>query len=243
MHGSLLFRAIRAISKPTVAMGVTALFAPIAWASLESGENLYAEHCASCHAASLRGSAHGAALSGPSFADKWASASAESFLAYQMSEMPPGQSHSLSPAQHVSIAKYVITESDVDADALLVSSASGLTSAPADAVEVVEFAEAGSVMDMARSAGTFAMRRVDEFRPVTTEELNRPEAADWLNWRRTPDGHAHSPLIDISRDNVSRLSMSWSMAMHEGSNQPTPCLLYTSPSPRDLSTSRMPSSA
>ena len=25
--------------------------------------------------------------------------------------------------------------------------------------------------------------------------------------------------------------------------QPTPCLLYTSPSPRDLSTSRMPSSA
>ena len=26
-------------------------------------------------------------------------------------------------------------------------------------------------------------------------------------------------------------------------NEPTPCLLYTSPSPRDLSTSRMPSSA
>ena len=57
---------------------------------------------------------------------------------------------------------------------------------------------------------------------MSTEELNRPDAADWLNWRRTPDGHGHSPLTKITRDNVSRLSMSWSMAMHEGSNQPTP---------------------
>ena len=111
--------------------------------------------------------------------------------------------NSLSPAQHASIAQYVIDQSGLDADALLVSSAADLTSAPADAVEVVEFAEAGSVMDMARSAGAFAMRRVDDFKPVTTEELNQPDAADWLNWRRTPDGHAHSPLVDISRDNVS----------------------------------------
>ncbi len=29
-------------------------------------------------------------------------------------------------------------------------------------------------------------------------------------------------LTQISRDNVSRLSLDWSMAMHAGSNQPTP---------------------
>ena len=167
------------------------------WAATDTGEGLYGEHCASCHAATLRGSAHGAALSGPAFADKWSGVSAQSFLAYQMAEMPPGEANSLSPAQHANIARYVIDQSGLDADALLVSSAADLTSAPADAVEVVEFAEAGSVMDMARSAGAFAMRRVDDFRPVTTEELNRPDAADWLNWRRTPDGHAHSPLVDI----------------------------------------------
>ena len=222
MNGSLLLKATQARIKQITTIGLAAAISPLSWAATDTGESLYGQHCAGCHAATLRGSAHGAALSGPAFADKWSAASAQSFLAYQMAEMPPGEAQSLSPVQHAAIAQYVISQSDLEADSLLVSSAQTLTSATPDGVEMVEFAEAGSVMDMARSAGAFSMRRVDPFRPVSTEELNRPDAADWLNWRRTPDGHGHSPLTKITRDNVSRLSMSWSMAMHEGSNQPTP---------------------
>ena len=222
MNGSLLLKATQARIKQIATMGLAAAISPLSWAATDTGESLYGQHCAGCHAATLRGSAHGAALSGPAFADKWSAASAQSFLAYQMAEMPPGEAQSLSPVQHAAIAQYVISQSDLEADSLLVSSAQTLTSATPDGVEMVEFAEAGSVMDMARSAGAFSMRRVDPFRPVSTEELNQPDAADWLNWRRTPDGHGHSPLTKITRDNVSRLSMSWSMAMHEGSNQPTP---------------------
>ena len=222
MNGSLLLKATQARIKQITTIGLAAAISPLSWAATDTGESLYGQHCAGCHAATLRGSAHGAALSGPAFADKWSAASAQSFLAYQMAEMPPGEAQSLSPVQHAAIAQYVISQSDLEADSLLVSSAQTLTSATPDGVEMVEFAAAGSVMDMARSAGAFSMRRVDPFRPVSTEELNRPDAADWLNWRRTPDGHGHSPLTKITRDNVSRLSMSWSMAMHEGSNQPTP---------------------
>ena len=222
MNGSLLLKATQARIKQITAIGLAAAISPPSWAATDTGESLYGQHCAGCHAATLRGSAHGAALSGPAFADKWSAASAQSFLAYQMAEMPPGEAQSLSPVQHAAIAQYVISQSDLEADSLLVSSAQTLTSATPDGVEMVEFAAAGSVMDMARSAGAFSMRRVDPFRPVSTEELNQPDAADWLNWRRTPDGHGHSPLTKITRDNVSRLSMSWSMAMHEGSNQPTP---------------------
>ena len=222
MNDSLLLKATQARIKQITKFGLAAAISPLSWAATDTGESLYGQHCAGCHAATLRGSAHGAALSGPAFADKWSAASAQSFLAYQMAEMPPGEAQSLSPVQHAAIAQYVISQSDLEADSLLVSSAQTLTSATPDGVEMVEFAEAGSVMDMARSAGAFSMRRVDPFRPVSTEELNRPDAADWLNWRRTPDGHGHSPLTKITRDNVSRLSMSWSMAMHEGSNQPTP---------------------
>lgn len=222
MNGSLLLKATQARIKQITTIGLAAAISPLSWAATDTGESLYGQHCAGCHAATLRGSAHGAALSGPAFADKWSAASAQSFLAYQMAEMPPGEAQSLSPAQHAAIAQYVISQSDLEADSLLVSSAQTLSSATPDGVEMVEFAAAGSVMDMARSAGAFSMRRVDPFRPVSTEELNRPDAADWLNWRRTPDGHGHSPLTKITRDNVSRLSMSWSMAMHEGSNQPTP---------------------
>ena len=222
MNGSLLLKATQARIRRITTIGLAAAISPLSWAATDTGESLYGQHCAGCHAATLRGSAHGAALSGPAFADKWSAASAQSFLAYQMAEMPPGEAQSLSPEQHAAIAQYVISQSDLEADSLLVSSAQTLTSATPDGVEMVEFAAAGSVMDMARSAGAFSMRRVDPFRPVSTEELNRPDAADWLNWRRTPDGHGHSPLTKITRDNVSRLSMSWSMAMHEGSNQPTP---------------------
>ena len=135
---------------------LVAAISPLCWASAETGARLYGEHCASCHAATLRGSAHGAALSGPAFSDKWSAVSAQSFLAYQMAEMPPGEAHSLSPAHHASIAQYVISQSGLDAAAPLVSSAGALAGAPADNVEVVEFAEAGSVMDMARTAGAFA---------------------------------------------------------------------------------------
>ena len=222
MPDSLLLKATQARIKQITTIGLAAAISPLSSAATDTGESLYGQHCAGCHAATLRGSAHGAALSGPAFADKWSAASAQSFLAYQMAEMPPGEAQSLSPVQHAAIAQYVISQSDLEADSLLVSSAQTLTSATPDGVEMVEFAEAGSVMDMARSAGAFSMRRVDPFRPVSTEELNQPDAADWLNWRRTPDGHGHSPLTKITRDNVSRLSMSWSMAMHEGSNQPTP---------------------
>ena len=77
-------------------------------------------------------------------------------------------------------------------------------------------------MDFARNAGAYSMKRIADFRKVDTAELDDPPAEDWLNWRRTPDGHGHSPLTQISRDNVSRLSLDWSMAMHAGSNQPTP---------------------
>ena len=222
MKGSLFIKATQARIRRITTIGLAAAISPLSSAATDTGESLYGQHCAGCHAATLRGSAHGAALSGPAFADKWSAASAQSFLAYQMAEMPPGEAQSLSPVQHAAIAQYVISQSDLEADSLLVSSAQTLTSATPDGVEMVEFAEAGSVMDMARSAGAFSMRRVDPFRPVSTEELNQPDAADWLNWRRTPDGHGHSPLTKITRDNVSRLSMSWSMAMHEGSNQPTP---------------------
>ena len=45
--------------------------------------------------------------------------------------------------------------------------------------------------------------------------------------------------MDMPKENMSQMSDDGDMATMKGMN----CLLYTSPSPRDLSTSRMPSSA
>ena len=205
---------------PFLFVGLVASGSPITLAN--SGEALYAAHCATCHSASLRGSAHGAALTGTAFSEKWSEQSASDLLAYQMQEMPPGAAGSLSVAQHSAITEYVISQSALADTVRLKTTVAELQSVEPDTPDAVEFSGAGSVMDLARNAGAYSMRNADQFRSVTTEELNAPAPGDWLNWRRTPDGHSHSPLAQITRDNVAQLGLSWSMAMHSGSNQPTP---------------------
>ena len=76
------------------------------------------------------------------------------------------------------------------------------------------------------------------FAPVTDEELQNPEPADWLMWRRTLDGWGYSPLDQIDRDNVGTLRMVWTRAMdREGRQQGTPLVhdgvLYM-PNPNDV---------
>ena len=78
---------------------------------------------------------------------------------------------------------------------------------------------AGAVLSMPTS---FANREVADYVPVTDEELQAPASDDWLSWRRTLDGHGHSPLDQITPDNVDRMRVAWALAMQPGSNQATP---------------------
>ena len=58
-----------------------------------------------------------------------------------------------------------------------------------------------------------------------------------------------SSVAELRRDQLEKLAAGFRMFAHFGFNEGVAghitysCLLYTSPSPRDLSTSRMPSSA
>lgn len=58
--------------------------------------------------------------------------------------------------------------------------------------------------------------------PITDALLADPPPESWLNWRRTRDGWGHSPLDQITRDNVGDLRMVWSWAMETGTQQTTP---------------------
>ena len=66
---------------------------------------------------------------------------------------------------------------------------------------------------------------IDDFAPVTDAMLRAPDPADWLSWRRTLDGQGHSPLDQITADNVDRLRLEWSWSLETGSQQTTP-LVY-----------------
>jgi alcohol dehydrogenase (cytochrome c) len=55
--------------------------------------------------------------------------------------------------------------------------------------------------------------------PVTDAMLQKPDAADWLMWRRTLDGWGFSPLNQITRANVSQLKMVWTRGLIGPGNQ------------------------
>ena len=79
---------------------------------------------------------------------------------------------------------------------------------------------------------------------VTDSMLASDPAASWLHGNGNWAGHRHSLLTQLNPSNVGDLRVAWIFSTGgETDAQCTPCLLYTSPSPRDGLLSRMPSSA
>lgn len=61
-----------------------------------------------------------------------------------------------------------------------------------------------------------------DYRPVTSERLKNPGAADWLMVRRTYDGWGYSPLTHITTANVSRLQPVWTFATGQENGHEAP---------------------
>ena len=67
-----------------------------------------------------------------------------------------------------------------------------------------------------------AAAQVENYAPVTDDMLREPASSDWLSWRRTLDGQGHSPLDQITTENVDQLRLAWSWSLGPGSQQTTP---------------------
>lgn len=73
--------------------------------------------------------------------------------------------------------------------------------------------------------------------PVTDAMLRSPDPADWLMWRRTLDSWGYSPLDQISRSNVGRLTLVWSRVLGPGIQEGTPLVhdgVMFMPNPSDV---------
>jgi PQQ-dependent dehydrogenase (methanol/ethanol family) len=85
--------------------------------------------------------------------------------------------------------------------------------------------------------GTGALAQTPSFVPVTDTMLQKPDASDWLMWRRTLDSWGYSPLNQVNRGNVGKLKMIWMRGMGPGVQEATP-LVYRGmmylPNPSDL---------
>jgi alcohol dehydrogenase (cytochrome c) len=86
-----------------------------------------------------------------------------------------------------------------------------------DKVRCGLFAVAAGLMCVLLSSAGRA--QVKDFTPVTEDMLRRPDPSDWINWRRTSDNWAYSPLTKITKQNVKQLQLVWSATSPTGSGE------------------------
>ncbi|MCC6984766.1 MAG: PQQ-binding-like beta-propeller repeat protein [Bauldia sp.] len=63
---------------------------------------------------------------------------------------------------------------------------------------------------------------LDAYTPVTEDMLANPAPEDWINWRRTEDNWAHSPLDQITPENLGQLQYVWGWEVNPGTFESTP---------------------
>jgi len=112
----------------------------------------------------------------------------------------------------------------------------------------------GKDYQLAREEFDYCLLDVRALGYPTIDALSKPQDGQW-RMVLTPVGHRFRPgllqrrngavLETETSEDIGKIEAANLVAagMTEAGGQPRTCLLYTSPSPRDLSTSRMPSSA
>ena len=175
-------------------------------AEAEAGRAVYEQACAACHMPDLRGQFEAPELAGANFRGAWGDRPAAELLDLVRATMPPAAPGSLDPAAYAAVVAYLL-----QANGVAPAAAAG-GPAPADAPPPAAGAR----------AGTRVFRPIAARPPVTDAMLRDPDPDDWLIYRRTYDGWGHSPLDQITRENVGELQLAWVWAMGDGRNQPTP---------------------
>lgn len=239
---------VRCLTLFVVATAPTHLFAAGLFSETQvaRGKAAYERHCTECHHVSLRGTGHGPPLVGASFFGKWRGRPANELLQYIRTSMSTTVPATTGEGVFADMTAHVLHANGVAAGARDMTSASAMLIAQPDgatATSVPKGAGAGvaadaagggsesgarawegasGVMEAAERAGRWINQATPPLSMVTDELLRNPPDSAWLNWRRTQDGQAYSPLSQINTGNVRGLKLAWTLTMREGSNQVTP---------------------
>jgi alcohol dehydrogenase (cytochrome c) len=210
-----------ALRRLALAIGAVS-FVSAAHAGTSAGEAVYSANCASCHGAKL-GGAFGPALSGPVFQRRLNQKGGAALKDFIISAMPPAQPGSLNEAEYVDVANFILAANNLpsleqQAEALRKGGGapSGSSESGGAGVYVDNKDATFQAIQAQREALTNAMK------PVSEQMLRNPPNEDWINWRRTDDGHGFSPLTQINSTNAGRLQLAWSLSLPAGTNQITP---------------------
>ena len=201
-----------------------------------AGQLVYESVCASCHLANLQGDFEAPELAGPNFLNRWGGREVHELFVHMQATMPPA-GRKPSDESFTNIIAYVLERNGQEAgSARLLATATTLIPtrdvvagrAPAAAPATAERRADPPRRQGGPGAPPLPLPAlqwndvVEDYRPVTDAMLLDPPPSDWLMFRRTYDGQGHSPLDQITTENVGELQLAWVWSMADGSNQPTP---------------------
>ncbi len=212
------------------------------------GRTTYQTSCASCHLPNLAGRNEAPQLAGSNFMNTWRTRSTRDLFEYIQSTMPP-TGETLSVDQYLGLTAFILESNGATAgtQALTPATAVPIGSIATGAVPTAATAPVattatdpaagrgagqrqggppagrGGAPANAGPLGLTVQGTVKNYVPVTDDMLRTQDPGDWLMARRNYQGWSHSPLTQITHDNVRDLQLVWSWGMNEGQgNEPSP---------------------
>jgi alcohol dehydrogenase (cytochrome c) len=205
-------------------------------AQAAAGRQRYDASCASCHLSDLGGSNEAPPLVGANFMNTWGARTTDLLAGFIQTAMPPAGPR-LSMEQALDVTAFILqsngarpgaqplttaTKSSIKAMASAQpqgTPAQGAAAAGAPAVSGIR----GGATSLPPGRGLTVTGEVPNYVPVTDAMLRNPPDGDWLMIRRNYQAWSHSPLTEVTPNNVRRLKVAWVWAMREGgSSEPTP---------------------
>ena len=199
-----------------------------------SGASIYASSCASCHMPDLAGRNEAPQLAGVNFRNTWRNRSTKDLVDFMSSTMPP-DAPSLAPDAYLSLAAYILqangaapgpqpftAATSVPVGSLLTGAPTQTAAAPPPSAAAPQ-GRGGRGAPPPAPLGLTVEGEVKNYVPVTDEMLRNEDPGDWLMVRRNYQGWSHSPLTQVTPQNVKELQLAWVWPMNEGqANEPQP---------------------
>jgi alcohol dehydrogenase (cytochrome c) len=227
------FLAIIAICSVTAVSGQGPTPAAYTAAQAADGLAAYQTNCANCHLPDLAGRNEAPQLAGGNFMNAWGSRTTAELIQYIQATMPPANRGGLSESTYTNIVSFLLQANGAPAGGrpltvatpVRIGSVSSGQMPPPLRETLAKAANADQAMAPRASSpkGVTVSGQVKNYVAVTGETLRHPAPGDWLMARGNYQAWSHSPLTQVTPENVNRLQLAWVWAMNDGgANEPTP---------------------
>ncbi len=188
---------------------------PFTDAQAQAGQPVYVSRCAGCHDAG----GETARLMGPAFTQGWKSRGTAELYTRIKTTMPFNNPGSLSEAEASAVLAYILKSNGATPGATAFTPTTDVAIGSIVPERRDPYAGYVSLSGAQAATGLTFPGTVKSYTPVTEEMLLNPPANDWLMHYQNYAGWSHSPLKQITPQNVQNLQLRWVWSLEDGERQ------------------------